>query len=457
VVTANLIENLATTTPNPSFINLKKEGPRVEGDFRATRPFFISTPLCYPLRTMNNPFENALAQLKRATSLSTFDQNFLTQIKHPNRQVRVSIPVAMDDGSLNVYEGYRVQYNNARGPYKGGIRFHQDTDIEEVKALAFWMALKTAVVNIPMGGGKGGVTVNPKEMSEGEIERLSRGWMQRMAEIVGPQKDVPAPDVNTTPQIMAWMADEFGKITGDTSGAVITGKPLDAGGSEGRGTATAQGGFYVFEALREKIGLPETCSVAIQGFGNAGQFAAKIWAAAGHKIIAVSDSSGAIRHNDGLDVEALIAHKSSTRSVSDFAGAENFDSIDVLYESCDLLIPAALESQIRDDNADRIQAKAVLELANGPTTPEADDALLARGIPVVPDILANAGGVTASTFEWEQNLKGEHWTEEEVFARLKEIMTRESLTIIDRATELNTDLRRGAFVVALERLQAAMD
>ncbi|MBT5808086.1 Glu/Leu/Phe/Val dehydrogenase [Candidatus Uhrbacteria bacterium] len=405
---------------------------------------------------MNNPFENALAQLERATSLVAFDEKFLAQIQHPNRQVRVSIPVVMDDGSLNVYEGYRVQYNNARGPYKGGIRFHQDADIEEVKALAFWMALKTAVVNIPMGGGKGGVTVNPKEMSEGEIEKLSRGWMRSMAEVIGPKKDVPAPDVNTTPQIMQWMADEFGKITGDTSGAVITGKPVDAGGSEGRGTATAQGGFYVFEALREQLGLPEQCSIAIQGFGNAGQFAAKIWAAAGHKIVAVSDSRGAIRNRDGLDVDELIEHKSSTRSVSGFVGAEDFDSIDVLYEPCDLLIPAALESQIREDNADRVQAKAVLELANGPTTPEADDLLLARNIPVVPDILANAGGVTVSTFEWEQNLKGEHWSEEDVFVRLKEIMVRESLAIASRAAELKTDLRRGAFVIALERIQEAM-
>lgn len=405
---------------------------------------------------MNNPFENALSQLERATSLVSFNKDFLNQIRHPNRQVRVSIPVKMDDGRLEVLEGYRVQFNNSRGPYKGGIRFHQDTDIEEVKALAFWMALKCAVVNIPMGGGKGGVTVNPKPFSDLEKERLARGWMRAMADVVGPQKDVPAPDVNTTPQIMAWMADEYGKITGDTSGAVITGKPLDAGGSEGRGTATAQGGFYVFEALRESLGLPEQCSVAIQGFGNAGQVAAKIWVDAGHKVIAISDSRAAVVNPEGLDITALIDHKVSTRAVGDFAHGETVESMEVLYQKCDLLIPAALENQIHEGNVEKIQAKVLLELANGPTTPEADDALFARDIPVVPDILANAGGVTVSTFEWEQNLKKENWTEQDVFDKLKVIMDKEALAIAARAKELNTDLRRAAFVIALERLQAAM-
>ncbi|NQV89602.1 MAG: Glu/Leu/Phe/Val dehydrogenase [Parcubacteria group bacterium] len=406
---------------------------------------------------MNNPFENALAQLERATSLVSFDPDFLRVIRHPNRQVRISIPVKMDDGRLEVFEGYRVQFNNARGPYKGGIRFHQDTDIEEVKALAFWMALKCAVVNIPMGGGKGGVTVDPKPFTDGEKERLARGWMRGMADVVGPQKDVPAPDVNTTPQIMEWMADEYGKITGDTSGAVITGKPIEAGGSQGRGTATAQGGFYVFETLREKLGLPEKCTVAIQGFGNAGQVAAQLWSQAGHKVIAVSDSRAAIVNPEGLDIEALVAHKASTRSVGGFDGAQTIDSMEVLYQICDLLIPAALENQIHEENVEKIQAKVVLELANGPTTPKADDNLFARGIPVVPDILANAGGVTVSTFEWEQNIKKENWSEEEVFDKLKTIMDREALAIADKAVQLNTDLRRAAFVIALERIQTAME
>lgn len=405
---------------------------------------------------MNNPFQNALLQLERATKLTSFSPDFLKRIAYPDRQIRISIPVKMDDGTLNVYEGYRVQFNNARGPYKGGIRFHQDTDIEEVKALAFWMALKCAVVNIPMGGGKGGVTVNPKELSKTELEALSRGWMRGFSDVVGPQKDVPAPDVNTTPEIMSWMADEFGKITGDTSGAVITGKPIENGGSQGRGTATAQGGFYVFETLREKLGLPEVCRVVIQGFGNAGEHAADIWTKAGHKVIATSDSRGAIRHPDGLDITALYEHKKATGSVAGFAGGETFDAHELLFQACDLLIPAALENQIQEGNADRIQAKVVLELANGPTTPEADDTLFARGISVIPDILANAGGVTVSTFEWEQNINNEHWSEAEVFEKLQVIMDREALEIFEKSRVLSTDLRRAAFIIALERIQQAM-
>lgn len=405
---------------------------------------------------MNNPFQNALLQLKRATSLASFSSDFLERIAHPDRQIRISIPVKMDDGSLKVFEGYRVQFNNARGPYKGGIRYHQDTDIEEIKALAFLMVLKCAVVNIPMGGGKGGVTVNPKTLSKAELERLSRGWMSRMADVVGPQKDVPAPDVNTTPEIMAWMADEFAKATGDKTGAVITGKPLEEGGSQGRGTATAQGGFYIFEALREKLGLPASCRVVIQGFGNAGEHAADIWTKAGHTIVVASDSKGAVRNPDGLDISALYKHKKTTGSVVGFAGGEMFDGGGLLFQDCDVLIPAALENQIREDNASRIQANVVFELANGPTTPEADDQLFARGIPVVPDILANSGGVTVSTFEWEQNLKGEHWSEEEVFTKLKGMMEKEANGIFERATSLKTDLRRAAFVVALERIQEAM-
>ncbi len=405
---------------------------------------------------MNTPFQNALAQLARATSLASFPVDFLERIAHPDRQIRVSIPVIMDDGSLKVFEGYRVQFNNARGPYKGGIRYHLDTDIEEVKALAFWMVLKCAVAGIPMGGGKGGVTVNPKLLSKAELERLSRAWMRSMADVVGPRKDVPAPDVNTTPEIMAWMADEYGKITGDTSGAVITGKPLEHGGSEGRGTATAQGGFYVFEALREKLGLAASCPVVIQGFGNAGEHAADIWSKAGHKIVAVSDSKAAVRDDNGLDIAALYAHKQTTGTVGGFVGAQTIASEEVLFVPCDLLIPAALENQIREDNVSRVQAKVILELANGPTTPEADDALFARGIPVVPDILANSGGVTVSTFEWEQNLKSEHWSEVDVFAKLKGMMEKEANGIFERATSLKTDLRRGAFVIALERIQEAM-
>lgn len=405
---------------------------------------------------MTNPFENALLQLNRANAAKPFSPELIERLKSPNREIRVSIPVRMDDGSLRVFEGYRVEHNNARGPYKGGIRYHQDTDISEVKALALWMTMKCAVAGIPMGGGKGGVTVNPKELSKGELERLSRGWVRSLSDVLGPQKDVPAPDVNTTPEIMAWMADEFGKITGDTSGAVITGKPLGAGGSEGRGTATAQGGFYVFEALREKLGLPAACRVVIQGFGNAGDHAAELWTKAGHAVIAVSDSKGAIVSDTGLDIDAVTAHKKATGSVVGMAGTRTITNDELLALECDLLIPAALENQIRADNVGTIRAKAIMELANGPTTPEADDALFTRGVAVVPDILFNAGGVTVSTFEWEQNLKGEHWSEVEVFEKLKTIMDREANEIFSTAQSLHTDLRRAAFVVALGRLDEAM-
>lgn len=401
-------------------------------------------------------FDNALSQLARATVVRAFSQEFLDRLSHPNRQIRVSIPVRMDDGSLKIFEGYRVQHNNARGPYKGGIRYHEQTDIEEVKALAFWMSLKCAVVNIPMGGGKGGITVNPKSLSSRELELLSRGWMRAMADVVGPKKDVPAPDVNTTPQIMAWMADEYAKITGDTSGAVITGKPLDRGGSEGRGAATAQGGFYVFDALREKLELPAVCRIAIQGFGNAGSHAAELWTNAGHKLVATSDSRGAIYCEEGIDPIKLEEHKKATGSVIGFENATTISQDELLVCACDVLIPAALENQLTKENANRVQARVVLELANGPTTPEADDLFFSKNITVIPDILANAGGVTVSTFEWEQSLKEEHWSEAEVFMKLKEIMMREANAIFDSAMVLQTDLRRAAFVVALSRIEEAM-
>jgi len=404
---------------------------------------------------MNNPFQNAMSQLERATKVKKFDEKFLKILSQPNREVRISIPVTMDDGRTELFEGYRVQYNNARGPYKGGIRYHQDTDINEVKALAFWMALKCAVANIPMGGGKGGITVNPKLLSKGELEKLSRGWIKLMAPIIGPKVDVPAPDVNTTPEIMSWMVDEYAKITGDKTNAVITGKPIAVGGSEGRGPATGLGGFYVFDVIRQKLGLPESCNIVVQGFGNVGGNAAEILTEHGHKIIAISDSKGAILKEDGIDIKALNEYKKTNGQISNFPGSKNITNEELLTTACDVLIPAALENQITEKNAKEIKAQLIVELANGPTTPEADDILFERNIPVVPDILANAGGVTVSTFEWEQNLKGEHWTEEDVFAKLKKIMEEETETIWNRSKELNTDIRRTAFVVALERIQEA--
>ncbi len=304
---------------------------------------------------MQNQYENAMTQLGKVAQIRQLDKVLLARLAEPDREVRISIPLPMDDGSLKFFEGYRVEYNNVLGPYKGGIRFHPDTDINEVKALAFWMTLKCAVVGIPMGGGKGGITVDPKKLSKGELERLSRGWMRRLSDILGPKKDGPAPDVNTTPEIMDWMNDEYAKITGDRSGAVITGKPLGKGGSEGRGAATGMGGYYVFEALRAKLGLPEKCKVAIQGFGNVGLNAAKIFQEHGHTVVAISDSKGGVYDEKGLDLEKLEEEKKSAGPLS-----SNITNEELLELPSDVLIPGAFENQITGQNAYKIKAKVIL-------------------------------------------------------------------------------------------------
>ena len=399
---------------------------------------------------MNNPFENAINQIIRAAKVAKEDPEILELLSHPKREVHVSIPITMDDGSLRIFEGYRVQHNDWRGPYKGGIRYHQDVDISEVKALATWMTFKTATVGIPMGGGKGGITVNPKELSEGEKERLTRGWVKAMGSVIGPEIDVPAPDVNTRPIEMKWIADEFGHP------AVVTGKPIENGGSAGRGTATAQGGYYAFQALKGQLYMdPETSTVAVQGFGNAGRTFARICQRHEIKVVAVSDSRGGIYNEAGLDIAAVEAHKDATGAVKDFDGAKNISNEELLEITCGLLVPAALENVITEENAARINAKVILELANGPTTPEADDILFEKGIQVIPDILANAGGVTVSYFEWDQNMKGETWTEEEVDTKLKKIMEESALAVWERKMKYDTDMRRAAFILALERLTAS--
>ena len=405
---------------------------------------------------MKNPFENAMTQLDKASKLENFGDEFIALMRVPNRDIRISIGVKMDDGSNKIFDGYRVEFNNALGPYKGGIRYHPDTEINEVKALAFWMALKCAVANIPMGGGKGGITVDPKNLSKGELERLSRGWVRRLSDVLGPHKDVPAPDVNTTPEIMAWMADEFEKISGDKTGATFTGKPLDKGGSAGRGPATGLGGFYVFDALREKLGLPEKCKVVVQGFGNVGSNAAEIFIEHGHTVVAISDSKGGIYKADGIDIKKLSEHKKSTGSLSGFPDSATITNEELLATECDLLIPAAFENVITEVNANNIKTKVVMELANGPLTPEADEILHQKGIAVIPDVLANSGGVTVSYFEWEQNLKGEHWEEKDVFEKLNVLMKDASERTFAKATEANTSLRMGAFILALERIKAKM-
>jgi len=405
---------------------------------------------------MPNPYQNAMTQLEKVSKIKNFGDEFIQRLQQPNRDIRFSIPVKMDNGAIKIFEGYRVEYNNALGPYKGGIRYHPETEINEVKALAFLMTIKCAVAGIPMGGGKGGITVDPKKLSKGELERLSRGWVKQLADVLGPHKDVPAPDVNTTPEIMAWMADEFEKITGDKTRATFTGKPVDKGGSEGRGAATGLGGFYVFDTLREKINLPKKCKVAIQGFGNVGANAAHVFAENGHQVIAVSDSKSAIWNEVGLDLNKVEEHKKNTGGLKDFPGAKNITNAELLELSCDLLIPAAFENVITDANANKIKARAILELANGPITPEGDEILFQKGIPVIPDVLANSGGVTVSYFEWEQNLKNEHWSEEEVVKKLKPMMEDASQKMFQIAGEAKTYLRLGAFILALERIKGKM-
>ena len=403
-----------------------------------------------------NPFQNALKQLDRVAKVGTIDPNILLRMRHAEREVHVSIPITMDSGELRIFEGYRVQHSSVRGPYKGGIRFHPDTNIDEVRALALWMTIKCAVAGIAMGGGKGGVTVNPKELSKAEIERLSRGWVRGLYPVLGPNVDVPAPDVNTNPEIIWWMADEYAKLTGDTSGATFTGKPVGKGGSEGRGVATGMGGFYTFDALREHLNIPAAATVAVQGMGNVGGNAAKIFAEHGHRIVAMSDSRGGMYDQDGLDVTAVLAYKEKGGSLKDFPDAGEISNEKLLELPVDCLIPAALENQITKENANRIRARVIVELANGPTTTDADDILFSRGIMVVPDILANSGGVIVSTFEWEQKQKGEHWSERDVLEKLKKVLETQAQLVVKRASELKTDMRRAAFVVALERISSSL-
>lgn len=405
---------------------------------------------------MSNAFKDAMRQLDNAIKLANFNENFIANLRQPNRQIVVSIPVKMDDGTVQNFEGYRVEYNNVLGPYKGGIRFHQDTDIDEVKALSFWMTIKCAVVGIPMGGGKGGVTVNSKQLSKNEIERLSRGWVRRFSDILGPYKDIPAPDINTTPEIMSWMADEYSIITGDKSGAVITGKPIESGGSLGRDTATAQGGFFAFDSLKKSLKLKEKCTVVIQGFGNVGANAGVIWQQAGHKIIAVSDSKGGIYNPNGLDIDKVEKHKKLTGSVIGFKGSTNISNDDLLEIKCDLLIPAALEGSISQKNASRIRAKIILELANGPITSGADKILRNKKVVIIPDVLANAGGVVVSYFEWQQNLNNEKWSKEKVFKNLQKIIYKSTKEIFDYSQKYSVDMRISAFIMALNRISKAM-
>lgn len=406
---------------------------------------------------MPSPFQNALKQLKKAAAIINLDETTLQRLSQPDRILQATIPVKMDDGSTKIFAGYRVQYNNARGPYKGGIRFHQQTDLNEVKALAFWMTIKTAVANIPFGGAKGGATVNPKKLSINELEKLSRGWIRVFQNFIGPKKDIPAPDVYTNSQIMAWMMDEYSQLVGYNELAVITGKPVEVGGSLGRDTATAQGGFFILVELLKALKLePKKQKVIIQGFGNAGLTMAKILAKNKFLIVGIADSTGGIYDPQGINIKNLVAHKKKTGFVQNFPAAKNVKADKFLEQPCAILIPAALENQITEKNANQIKAKIILELANGPTTPEADEKLAKKKIIVVPDVLANSGGVIVSYFEWLQNLANSYWSAGEVNNKLKGQIIAAFHDIWQITQKKQVDLRTAAFVLAIQRLKEAM-
>ncbi len=400
--------------------------------------------------TENMVFENTQKQLEKAKKHIELAQETEETLKFPVEAFSFGIPVRMDDGSFKVFEGHRVRYNNARGPTKGGIRYHPGVTLDEVKALAFWMSIKCAVINIPYGGGKGGVTVDPHKLSKAELERLSRGWMRAASRIVGPDRDIPAPDVYTTGQIMAWMMDEYSILKGEYCPGVITGKPLSLGGSLGRSYATAMGGYYCVQEAVKKVETGK--KVVIQGFGNAGSHMARLMAADGFKVIAVSDSKGGAVLDEGFDYAKLMEVKSKERRVDAYPGCRKVSNEELLELDCDILVLAALENVVTDENADKVKGKIVVELANGPVTPEADDILHKNGKFMIPDILANAGGVCVSYFEWTQNKQGFYWTEDEVNSRLHEKMVREFNATFDIHKEKSTDMRTAAYVLALGRI-----
>ena len=405
-----------------------------------------------------DPFDIAVKQLKKAADVMKLDKQTFEMLSHPMAILQVSIPVKMDNGETKVFTGFRVHYNNARGPVKGGIRFHPEETLSTVKALSAWMTWKTAITNLPLGGAKGGVICDPKSMSMGELERLSRGYVRAIGEFIGPEIDVPAPDVYTTPQIMAWMMDEYENIVRHSAPGVITGKPLEVWGSLGRGDATAKGGMYVLREAAKTLGMDlSKAKVAIQGFGNAGQFALKLVKEMFHSnVVAISDTKGGIYSEKGLDFDKLMEHKKKTGTVQNFPGTKNITNEELLELDVDVLIPAAIENQLRADNANKVKAKVILELANGPTTPEADEIFFKRKIQVLPDFLSNAGGVTVSYFEWVQNQAGYYWTEKEVYERLDQKMTEATHAVLDAAKKYNVDPRTAAYTVSVKRVADAM-
>jgi glutamate dehydrogenase (NAD(P)+) len=403
-----------------------------------------------------NPWEVAQRQFDLAAERLGLDDGMRRVLREPRRELTVHFPVHMDDGSVRVFTGYRVQHNLGRGPAKGGIRYHQDVSLDEVKALAMWMTWKCAVVGIPYGGGKGGVVVDPKKLSIKELEALSRRFFTEIEVLVGPEKDIPAPDVNTTPQVMAWFMDTYSMHAGYTVPGVVTGKPISLGGSEGRNEATARGTVYcVIEASRHLgIELPKA-KVVVQGFGNAGSIAAQLMVDEGSTVVGVSDSTGGIYDPAGLEIHKVVAWKKEHGTVQGFPGAKDITNGELLELPCDILIPAAFENQITAANADNVKARLVAEAANGPTTPEADEIFWKKGIFMVPDILCNAGGVTVSYFEWVQDLNRDHWSERVVNEKLREIMVKAFQETLAIARREQCYMRTAAYLLAVQRVADA--
>jgi glutamate dehydrogenase (NADP+) len=412
-------------------------------------------------------FADASRRLERALKYVSLSEDTIERLKYPKSSLIVSIPVRMDDGSLRIFQGYRVRYDNTRGPSKGGVRYHPEVSLDEVQSLAFWMTFKCAVLNLPFGGAKGGITLNPKELSKLELERLSRGYVDAIADFIGPDVDIPAPDVYTNPMIMGWMMDQYNIIKRQLSPAVVTGKPVTIGGSLGRDTATAMGAFFVVQTILPKFELnPQDTTVAVQGFGNAGAEIAELLWKAGYQVVAVSDSQGGIYAKQGLDIPSIRGFKNSNKgikalycegSVCNIIEHEILTNEQLLELDVDVLVPAALENQITEANVNDVKAKFIFEVANGPIDSAADLILEARGIHVIPDILVNAGGVTVSYFEWVQNRSGLYWTLEEVNQRLKHKMVEETEAIWKKSQELSVSMRTAAYVYGLNRLGEAMN
>lgn len=406
-----------------------------------------------------NPFKIAQTQLDEAAKRLGLVSRIHRLLRKPLREYHVTIPVKMDSGKIKRFKGFRVQYNDARGPYKGGIRYHPDETIDTVRALAAWMTWKTALLDLPFGGGKGGIICNPKEMSSGELERLSRGYIRKIFKYIGPKIDIPAPDVYTTPQTMAWMMDEYSKLIGYYCPGVITGKPVEVGGSLGRGDATARGGVYTVREAAKHLKLDtKGATVAVQGYGNAGSNAAILSREIlGCKIVAVSDTKGGIYDPNGFDPKAVVEHKRKAGSVINFPGTEFISNENLLELDVDILWPATLENVITKENAPRIKAKIIAEAANGPTTPEADKILYKNVVFVIPDFLCNAGGVTVSYFEWVQNITGHYWEIEEIHQRLDRKMTRAFYDTLKMSLEHKVNMRVAAYMVAVKRVARAVE